>query len=127
IPANDVRTASVLHPTVCDGPTYAYGAGSMAHPQLEAAGFTNVFKNTTERVFEFSSEQLLGMDPDIIILLHSEGDPDDVDAALRDLPGAGDLSAIKNDDVMTQLLNFSEPATPLSVTGLERIVERFHP
>lgn len=67
------------------------------------------------------------MDPDIIILLHSEGDPDHVDAALRDLPGAGDLQAVQNEEVMTQLLNFSEPATPLSITGLERIVERFHP
>lgn len=127
VPEDEARTAAVLYPTVGGGTTYAYGSGSMAHPQLEAAGFTNVFENTSERVFEVSSEQLLGLDPDIIILLHSEGDPDDVDAALRDLPGAGDLSAIKNDDVMTQLLNFSEPATPLSVTGLERIVERFHP
>lgn len=127
IPANEARTAAVLYPTVGGGTTYAYGSGSMAQPQLEAAGFTNVFENTTERVFEVSSEQLLGLDPDIIILLHSQGDPDDVETALRDLPGAGDLQAVQNDDVMVQLLNFSEPATPLSVTGLERIVERFHP
>ena len=124
---DEERTAAVLYPTVGGGTTYAYGSGSMAHPQLKAAGFTNVFENTSERVFEVSSEQLLGMDPDIIILLHSEGDPDHVDAALRDLPGAGDLQAVQNEEVMTQLLNFSEPATPLSITGLERIVERFHP
>ena len=127
VPEDEERTAAVLYPTVGGGTTYAYGAGSMAYPQLEAAGFTNVFENTSERVFEVSSEQLLGLDPDIIILLHSKGDPDDVDAALRGLPGAGDLQAVQNDDVMTQLLNFSEPATPLSVTGLERIVKRFHP
>ena len=126
VPANEDRTAAVLYPTVGGGTTYAYGSGSMAQPQLEAAGFTNVFQDTSERVFEVSSEQLLGLDPDIIILLHSQGDPDDVETALRNLPGAGDLQAVQNDDVMVQLLNFSEPATPLSVTGLERIVERFH-
>ena len=127
VPENEERTAAVLYPTVGGGTTYAYGSGSMAQPQLEAAGFTNVFENSSERVFEVSSEQLLGMDPNIIILLHSEGDPNDVETALRNLPGAGDLQAVQNDDVMVQLLNFSEPATPLSVTGLERIVERFHP
>ena len=127
VPANEDRTAAVLYPTVGGGTTYAYGSGSMAQPQLEAAGFTNVFQDTSERVFEVSSEQLLGLDPDIIILLHSEGDPEDVETTLRNLPGAGDLQAVQNDDVMVQLLNFSEPATPLSVTGLERIVERFHP
>lgn len=121
------RTAAVLYPTVGGGTTYAYGTNSMAHPQLEAAGFTNVFEDTTERVFEISSEQLLGRDPDVIILLHSEGDPNAVEAALRELPGAEQLTAVHNDDIMTQLLNFTEPATPLSVTGLENIVERFHP
>ncbi|WP_043057071.1 ABC transporter substrate-binding protein [Enteractinococcus helveticum] len=124
---NENRTAAVLYPTVGGGTTYAYGTGSMAHPQLEAAGFTNVFENTSERVFEVSSEQLLGLDPDIIILLHTDGDPADVENALRDLPGASDLTAVKNDQVMTQLLNFTEPATPLSVTGLEHIVEEFQP
>src|SRR5699024_8541192 len=108
VPANEARTAAVLYPTVGGGTHYAYASGSMAQPQLEAAGFTNVFQDTSERVFEVSSEQLLGLDPDIIILLHSEGDPEDVETTLRNLPGAGDLQAVQNDDVMVQLLNFSE-------------------
>lgn len=123
---DEQRTAAVLYPTVGGGTTYAYGTGSMAHPQLEAAGFTNVFEDTSERVFEVSSEQLLGRDPDVIILLHSEGDPQAVEDSLANLPGADTLSAVQNDQVMTQLLNFTEPATPLAVTGLEHIVERFH-
>src|SRR5699024_657801 len=103
VPENEERTAAVLYPTVGGGTTYAYGSGSMAQPQLEAAGFTNVVENSSVRVFEVSAEQLLGMDPDIIILLHSEGDPNDVETALRNLPGAGDLQAVQNDDVMVQL------------------------
>lgn len=126
VPEDEQRTAAVLYPTVGGGTTYAYGTGSMAHPQLEAAGFTNVFEDTSERVFEVSSEQLLGRDPDIIILLHSEGDPEAVEDTLRNLPGAETLTAVQDDQVMTQLLNFAEPATPLAVTGLEHIVERFH-
>lgn len=126
VPEDEQRTAAVLYPTVGGGTTYAYGTASMAHPQLEAAGFTNVFEDTSERVFEVSSEQLLGRDPDIIILLHSEGDPEAVEDTLRNLPGAETLTAVQDDQVMTQLLNFAEPATPLAVTGLEHIVERFH-
>lgn len=124
-PVGDGRTAAVLYPTVGGGVTYAYGTGSMSHPQLEAAGFTNAYADTEERVFEVTLEELLGRDPDVLILLYSEGDPDEVVAALENLPGADQLIAVKNDDVMTQLLNFSEPATPLSVDGVENIVERF--
>lgn len=125
--ADENRTAAVLYPTVGGGTTYAYGTGSMAHPQLTAAGFTNVFEQSRDRVFEVSAEQLLAQDPDIIILLHSDGDPAAVEQALGQLPGAENLSAVQQDQVLTQLLNFTEPATPLSVDGLERIIERFHP
>ena len=126
VPANEERTAAVLYPTVGGGTTYAYGTDSMAHAQLEAAGFTNVFADTSERVFEVSSEQLLGHDPDIIILLHTDGDPQAVEDSLRNLPGAQTLTAVQDDQLMTNLLNFAEPATPLAVTGFEDIVERFH-
>lgn len=120
------RTAAVLYPTVGGGTTYSYGVHSMAHPQLEAAGFHNVFGDVDSRVFEVTVEELLGRDPDVIILLHSEGDPAPVEQALTLLPGAENLSAVRDGDVMVQLMNFTEPATPLTVTGLERIVERFH-
>ncbi|MEV6347128.1 ABC transporter substrate-binding protein [Actinoplanes sp. NPDC051851] len=119
------RTAAVLYPTVGGGVTYAYGTGSMAHPQLEAAGFTNVFADTKERVFEVTLEELLGRDPDVIVLLYSSGDPAAVEKALTDLPGADKLTAVRNGDVMTQLFNFTEPPSPLAVDGLEKIVQRF--
>lgn len=121
----ETRSAAVLYPTVGGGTTYAYGTASMAHAQLEAAGFTNAFEGTSERVFEIGSEELLGRDPDVLILLHSEGGPEPVADAVRQLAGGDELTAVKNDDVLVQLLNFSEPATPLAVTGLERIVDRF--
>ena len=119
------RTAAVLYPTIGGGTTYAYGTRSMAHPQLEAAGFENVFGDVDKRVFEVTLEELLGRDPDVLVLLHSEGDPAEVVDAIAQLPGAADLTAVRNGDVMAQLFNFTEPPTPLSVVGLGRIVERF--
>ncbi|SCF00167.1 iron complex transport system substrate-binding protein [Micromonospora viridifaciens] len=122
---SSARTAAVLYPTVGGGTTYAYGTASMAHPQLEAAGFRNVFGDVQERVFEVSVEELLGRNPDVLILLYSDGDPKAVEQGLTGLPGAEKLKAVRNGDVMTQLFNFTEPPTPLSIDGLERIVQRF--
>ncbi|RSM47473.1 ABC transporter substrate-binding protein [Actinoplanes sp. ATCC 53533] len=119
------RTAAVLYPTVGGGATYAYGSASMAHPQLAAAGFTNVFADSRKRVFEVTLEELLGRDPDVLILLHGDGDPQAVEAALTGLPGAAKLKAVAGGNVMTQLFNFTEPPSPLSIDGLERIVRRF--
>ncbi|WBB52809.1 ABC transporter substrate-binding protein [Verrucosispora sp. WMMD573] len=119
------RTAAVLYPTVGGGTTYAYGAASMAHPQLAAAGFRNVFGDTPERVFEVTVEELLGRNPDVLILLYSDGDPAAVEQGLTGLPGAEKLNAVRAGNVMTQLFNFTEPPTPLSIDGLERIVQRF--
>jgi iron complex transport system substrate-binding protein len=119
------RTAAVLYPTIGGGVTYAYGTASMAHPQLEAAGFRNVFDDVRERVFEVTIEELLGRNPDVLVLLYGDGDPAAVEQALTSLPGAGDLKAVRAGTVMTQLFNFTEPPTPLSIDGLERIVRRF--
>ncbi|MEU6135557.1 ABC transporter substrate-binding protein [Nocardioides sp. NPDC047086] len=119
------RTAAVLYPTIGGGVTYAYGTRSMAHPQLEAAGFEDVFADVDERVFEVSTEDLLERDPDVIILLHNAGDPKKVEESITQLAGAEDLTAVRNGDVMAQLFNFTEPPSALSVDGLERIIDRF--
>lgn len=119
------RTAAVLYPTVGGGTTYAYGRKSMADPQLAAAGLTNVFGSVGERVFEVGREELIGRNPDVLVLLHSGGDAAKVKAAVTSLAGADRITAVRNDDILVQLLNFTEPPTPLSLTGLERIVDRF--
>ncbi|MGN0062694.1 MAG: ABC transporter substrate-binding protein [Nocardioides sp.] len=127
VPSDEDRTAAVLYPTVDGGTPYAYGTRSMAHPQLEAAGFTNVFADVDERVFEVTVEELVDRDPDVLVLLHSDGDPQTVKNALTTLNGAGALTAVKEDQVLVQLFNFTEPPSPLAIDGLERIVDRFHP
>ncbi len=119
------RTAAVLYPTIGGGTVYAYGNESMAHPQLETAGFTNVYADVDERVFEVTLEDLIDRNPDVLVLLHSDGDPGAVRDAVADLPGAGALKAVRDGDVLVQLFNFTEPPTPLSVDGLERIHATF--
>ncbi|MTV27699.1 ABC transporter substrate-binding protein [Nitriliruptoraceae bacterium ZYF776] len=119
------RTAAVLYPTVGGGTGWAYGTVSMAHPQLEAAGFDNVFGDVQERVFEVSLEDLIDRDPDVLVLLHVDGEPGPVEDAIRSLPGADGMTAVQDDAILVQLFNFSEPPTPLTVDGLERIVDAF--
>lgn len=121
----DQRTAAVLFPTAGGGSVSAYGTKSMAHPQLEAAGFSNVFGDVDDRVFEITAEELIGRDPDVLVLLHSDGDPGPVKDGVLTLPGAEGLTAVRNDDILVQLFNFTEPPTPLSLDGLERVAERF--
>ena len=118
------RTAAVLYPSIGGGPLYAYGRASMSQPQLETAGFENVFADTAERVFEVSIEELIARDPDVIVVLH-QGDADGAVDEVAQLPGSEALRALQNGDVLPQLFNFTEPPTPLSVSGLEFIVERF--
>lgn len=120
------RTAAVLYPTVGGGTTYAYGAHSMAAPQLATAGFENVFADQDERVFEVTPEELIGRDPDVLILLYSQGDPQAVVDSLEEIPGADRITAVSRDEVLAMPLNETEPATPQSVDGLEKIVDRFH-
>lgn len=117
------RTGAVLYPTVGGGTTYAYGAASMPDPLLDAAGIDNVFGDEDERVFEVTLERLLEEDPEVIVLLHSDGDPAAVEQALTDLPGADELTAVGRGDVHVELFNFAEPASPLVVDGLERLVD----
>ncbi|MCD4525011.1 ABC transporter substrate-binding protein [Nocardioides sp. cx-173] len=122
---DEERTAAVLYPTVGGGTPFAYGASSMVQAQLEAAGFRNVFDDTSDRVFEVTLEELIGRNPDVLILLHSDGDPADVEAAITEMNGAQALAAVENDAILTQLFNFSEPPSPLAIDGLENIVRHF--
>lgn len=117
----EVKTAAVLYPSTGGGPLYAYGTGSMAEPQLDALGVDNVFADTDERVFEVQPEELVARNPDAIIVLHQNSNASSMIDAVASLPGAETITAVKNDKVTAQLFNFTEPASPLTVTGLENL------
>lgn len=119
------RRAAVLYPSVGGGPLYAYGAGSMAAPQLEAAGFENVFADVPDRVFEVGTEELIGRDPEVLVLLY-QGEERGITEEVLNLPGIDAVSAVKNGQIKTQLFNFTEPASPLCIDGLEQMVDYFY-
>lgn len=124
--ASSLRTgsAAVLYPSLGGGPLYAYGAGSMATAQLDALGIENVFADTEDRVFEVSSEPLLAADPDVLLVLHqSDGDGSEVAEAMIAQDQLAALRAVQEEAVLPLLFNFTEPASPLVVDGLERIHE----
>lgn len=121
------RTAAVLVPTVGGGSTYAYGTVSMAHRQLEAAGFTNVFDDTEQGVFEVTTEELIARNPDVLVLLHVDSDPGAVEQSVRDLPGAAGITAVRNGDLLVDHYHFWDHPTPLIADGLEHLVEAFGP
>lgn len=124
VPEGEARTAAALYPVVGGAPR-AYGNRSMAGTLLEEAGFVNVYDDLDERRAEISIEDLIDRDPDVLVLLHVEGTPEQTEDALTTLPGAQRLSAVRDDEMLTMLFNFAEPPTPLAVQGLEKIIERF--
>lgn len=117
-------TAAVLYPSIGGGPLYTYGAGSMVTAQLDALGVENAFAENAERVFEISAEPLLAADPDVLIVLYQgagKGDGTGVTEEMITQDQLAGLRAVSEGAVLPLLFNFSEPASPLVVDGLERI------
>ena len=119
------RSAATLFVSLGGGPLYAYGTSSMAHPQMAAAGLKNVFGDVDERVFEVTPEELVARDPEVLIILYVEGEPAAITDSLLQSPGVASLRAVSENQIYLHLFGFTDPPTPLSVDGLEKIVARF--
>lgn len=103
---------------------YPYGARSMVTPVFAAAGLSNVYAQTDERVFEAGTEELLGKDPDVIVLLYSEGTPDNVLAAFKSVPGVESFKAVKAGRVVPLAFSFTDPPTPMSIKGATVLADK---
>jgi iron complex transport system substrate-binding protein len=125
--AGPTRTGATLFVSVGGGPVYAYGRKSLSDPEMAAAGITNVFGDVNDRVFEVTPEKLVALNPEVLVLLYSDGDPAAIQASLEALPGVASIAAVRNHNVLSLLFGFTDPPTPVSVDGLERIVARFGP
>lgn len=100
---------------------YAYGTSSMVQPIFEANGLVNMYEDTTERVFDASMEAMLDRNPDWIVVLVSEMSYEDAEKTLLALPGANDLKAVQNNQVVYMPFVLTDPPTTLSVMGAERL------
>lgn len=119
------RTGAVLFVDLANSPPYAYGTDSMSDTQLETLGLSNVFGDVDKRVFESNIEEIIGRDPDVLILLHTEGAPEPIKSTFLANPGIDRMKAARNDDILVLRFEFTDPPTPLSVEGLERIAGAF--
>lgn len=118
------RSAALLYISG-SGVLSVYGNRGLVHDQLGAAGLDNVFGEVDKRVFDIGVEELLGRDPEVVIILRdAKADPDELIDAFMDMTGVEDLAAVRDDAVTTQIFDYGDPPTPLSVTGLEMLVER---
>lgn len=103
---------------------YPYGGPSMVTPVFAAAGLVNVYADAEQRVFEARTEELLGKNPGTIVLLYSEGAPDNVLAAFASVPGNESFDAVKNGRVIALPFSFTDPPTPNSIKGASVLAEK---
>ena len=119
----DGTTGAALFVAGDESAVYAYTAQQLVDVQMSELGVRNVFAGLKDFVPEISAESLIEQNPDILILLYTDTtrSPDDVAGIVRRLPGADALTAVKNNALYPLLLNFSQPASPLTVQGLQRL------
>lgn len=117
-------TAATLFVPLSGGLT-GYGTRSVSHPMMEAVGLDNVFGDVDMRAFEVSTEELLDRDPDVLLLLYVEGESQQIIDTVLALPGIEGVSAVQSNRILVQLFGFTDPPTPLTVTGLENLAYAF--
>ncbi|WP_196258164.1 ABC transporter substrate-binding protein [Pelagibacterium limicola] len=115
--AADPRTGFALYVGGGGQTLYPYGARSMVTPVFAAAGLHNVYGETDERVFEAATEELLGKNPDVIVLLYSNGTPDAVLADFQKVAGVENFEAVKSGRVVTLPFEYTDPPSPFSLRG----------
>jgi iron complex transport system substrate-binding protein len=105
---------------------YAYTSQQLVDVQMRTLGVTNVFADLKEFVPEISAESLIEQNPDVLILLYTDTtrSPAQVADIVRKLPGADALTAVRNNALYPLLLNYSQPASPLTVEGLHKLRDR---
>lgn len=117
------QTAAALYLMNGSQEFYAYGTSSMIQPIFEVNGLTNVYADTSERVFDASMEALLDRDPDWIVVLVSEMTNEEAAATLAVLPGSADLTAVREGHVVYMPFVLTDPPTTLSLDGASRLAE----
>lgn len=101
-PVAEGKTAAALYVSSDGSAIYAYSSLGMVHPLMEALGMTNVFAELSERVPEVSIEEVMGRNPEILVLLYDDTDltPDGISALVTGLRGGGSPCAVRAGDVI---------------------------
>lgn len=102
---------------------YAYGPPSMAQPVMGRAGLTNVYADQHKRVFDATMEDLIKRNPDWIVLLHGEGQADEVRKTFLGFNGLQGLDAVKHGHVVVLPFSLVDPPSPGSVKGAQQLAQ----
>ncbi|WP_169337841.1 ABC transporter substrate-binding protein [Propionicicella superfundia] len=119
--STDRGSAVALYVPTGGGTLYPYGAASMVTPVFAAAGLSNVYADTADRVFEVNIEDLLQKNPETVVLLFSDGTAETAMANFRAVAGVEALSAVKNNRIIALQFPFTDPPTPLSIAGVSKL------
>lgn len=115
--APDAGTAAALYVSSGGSVLSPYGGPSMVTPVFAAAGLTNVYADSTERVFDANIEDIIARDPGTIVLLYSSGDPQETIDAFLSAPGVAGLSAVQDNRVVALQFPYTDPPSMLSISG----------
>lgn len=103
---------------------WAYGNASMVQPMFEAVGLKNIYADSKERLIEgMSMEKLLEANPETVVLLYQHGTPESVKQTFTNITGASNLRAVKENKLYAMPFRFTDPPSPNSVTGVEKLNE----
>ena len=100
---------------------YTYGSSSMIEPMFAANGLRNMYHSNTTRVFDTTMEDLLHKNPEWIVLLAGDGAMSKVEPTFLSFKGAKELKAVKKGHVVTMPFALTDPPTPLTITGTEKL------
>lgn len=110
-------TAAALYVSSGGAVLSPYGGPSMVTPVFAAAGLTNVYADSDQRVFDASVEDIISRDPGTIVLLYSSGDPQGTIDTFLNTPGVSGLRAVREDRVVALRFPYTDPPSVLSVRG----------
>ncbi len=113
----DRGTAAALYVSSGGAVLSPYGGPSMVTPVFAAAGLSNVYADTSQRVFDANVEDVIARDPATIVLLSSEADPQTTRNAFLSSPDVAGLSAVKNNRVVVLPFPYTDPPSILSTRG----------
>jgi iron complex transport system substrate-binding protein len=119
--APDAGTAAALYVSSGGSVLSPYGGPSMVTPVFAAAGLTNVYADSTERVFDANIEDIISRDPRTIVLLYSSGEPKDVIDSFMSSPGVSALSAVQKGRVVALQFPYTDPPSMLSIAGPKQL------